>query len=417
MKHRWMCGLAAALLLGGMIPVQNVSAADVLRGDADESGEVGANDAQITLIAATEIVTGNENPMTESQQLAADVDGDAAVSVADAQFILVYYVSNNVSGAETDWEQVLHPMTEGEEARAALQHYFDAYQSGDLEEILECTNIRPAMHLFFADKVMSDEKLLEDLRADYEPYESYSIGETVNAEALIETLNAESEKIRKDAEEERQEQDDPDKIAVLDLAMTLFDPVDKLYSFDTAIGDHGNVHTETIYVLNRGGKWTVDMGVTDLVLYRLRTDRQKVADTIAKTVYNTFNSAVIELDERYEAPVTKLSGDFYFKGSDFERLQQVDVGKNSDPDTVLAALKFEAVELMSTLVNVESCAVYLENGVCRAAAVEKKYSGESWYGAYAVGGSFEGPYESLADALEAAKKQYQKTVENGSRQS
>ena len=38
---------------------------------------------------------------------ASDVNGDSAVSVDDAQYILIYYTKNQVAGKKTAWEDII----------------------------------------------------------------------------------------------------------------------------------------------------------------------------------------------------------------------------------------------------------------------------------------------------------------------
>lgn len=95
---------------------------DLLRGDCNGSWEVGIEDAQSVLIAATEALTGKEIPLTAPQIKACDIDGDGSVTVADAQFILLYSVNNSVAGVSTTWEKILSMNTResqsGDEASA-----------------------------------------------------------------------------------------------------------------------------------------------------------------------------------------------------------------------------------------------------------------------------------------------------------
>ena len=403
MKHGFISGIAAAAMLCGMIPVQSVYAADTLRGDADGSGNIGANDAQITLQAYTEVLAGNEDPLTDEQRVAADVDENGKIEAADAQFILTYYVSNHVSGNVTDWESILHPMTEAEQARAAVQHFFDAYQNKDAAEILECSNYRAASHLLFADSVQSDEALIADFEKNYEPITSLEIKEGVRDDAMLEKLNAKNKEMRESAAEARKERDDPNDLALLDLVVTLFEPVDVLYAFPASITQGEKTVDDTYYALCRGGKWTVDIGVTKLV-FHMDTDRQKTVNASARTVSNAFNSALTDLDVK-DAHVELLTGDHIFSGTDFEGLQQVSYGKDSDRDTLIAALKYQVYTYMTAVGNTDRIAVHIENGVCTCTAISRKISGKMWYAGYSSGKYVEReePFTGIEEVFEAAK--------------
>ncbi|MBR6107708.1 MAG: leucine-rich repeat protein [Oscillospiraceae bacterium] len=77
-----------------------------LRGDVSRNGEIGADDAQMTLKAYVNMLADKESGLTDIQLKVADVDGDGAVTATDAQMILKYYV-NTLAGKEVTWEQLL----------------------------------------------------------------------------------------------------------------------------------------------------------------------------------------------------------------------------------------------------------------------------------------------------------------------
>ena len=79
---------------------------DYLPGDVNENGEIGADDAQMTLKAYVNMLADKESGLTESQMLAADVDGSGTVDATDAQMILKYYV-NTLAGKEVTWDDLL----------------------------------------------------------------------------------------------------------------------------------------------------------------------------------------------------------------------------------------------------------------------------------------------------------------------
>ena len=68
---------------------------------------IGVEDAQLTLLEYVNAMTGLENNLTEKQKLAGDINGDKEISVEDAQNILLYYVSNTLSGQNVTWDELL----------------------------------------------------------------------------------------------------------------------------------------------------------------------------------------------------------------------------------------------------------------------------------------------------------------------
>ncbi len=53
-------------------------------------------------------MAGRDSGLSDLQKKAADVNEDGEVSVDDAQFILLYYVTNDVSHKKQTWEQIMN---------------------------------------------------------------------------------------------------------------------------------------------------------------------------------------------------------------------------------------------------------------------------------------------------------------------
>ena len=102
--HRKVSAFAAALLLLSTAnPAAQLPASAFLRGDVTGDGLIKADDAQKTLEAYTIVLTGQPSPLTDEETEAADVDFNGKIAAEDAQFILLYYTANTVSGTPTDW--------------------------------------------------------------------------------------------------------------------------------------------------------------------------------------------------------------------------------------------------------------------------------------------------------------------------
>ena len=86
------------------VPLENTS--EVLKGDINDDGKVGADDAQITLQAYVNALAGKGENLTDKQKKAADIDSDGKISATDAQIILQYYVAR-LAGKNTTWEDLL----------------------------------------------------------------------------------------------------------------------------------------------------------------------------------------------------------------------------------------------------------------------------------------------------------------------
>ncbi len=73
----------------------------------DGDGTVSVEDVQLALKAYTKQVSGKDTELTDRQYKAANVNGDAELSVDDVQNILIYYVNNTVAGKHLTWEVLL----------------------------------------------------------------------------------------------------------------------------------------------------------------------------------------------------------------------------------------------------------------------------------------------------------------------
>ena len=87
-------------------PFEVMAADELLRGDCNGNWKVENTDAQAVLVAYTAALSGDSIDLTDPQKKACDINGDGKADVADAQFILLYYVNNTISGVSTSWEKI-----------------------------------------------------------------------------------------------------------------------------------------------------------------------------------------------------------------------------------------------------------------------------------------------------------------------
>ena len=105
-EYRGTTGYCAMEYLKQTVPASSEDEA-YTRGDVNGNTIVDADDAQITLTAYTERITGNAMKLTAVQINAADIDGNGLISSDDAQLILMYYTAKYVSRKAVTWEQLL----------------------------------------------------------------------------------------------------------------------------------------------------------------------------------------------------------------------------------------------------------------------------------------------------------------------
>lgn len=379
-------GIAAAAMLCTAVPF-SASAAELMRGDFDGSGDISAADAQLLLQAYTDRLAGLPDHLTDAQRSACDIDGSGSADVADAQLILNYYVCNVVAKKTISWDELLAPpqADDKELATALILKYMEAYNKRDFDTMFEVTNMREVFRAS-ADNVedVTDEKIREEL-GDIVELEKYEIFSTVLDTEMLAKYNAEMADARLIAEEQIAAETDPVKLEQMNRALVLIEPIDKLYRFELVLypkdeqyADEDGRTPETVYVYKQHGEWKIDVMLVKTVDYSHLMKRSS-ASSAAKAVRLGFLTAMTKLDEQ-GFDVTKLNGDFFFKSTDFENLTEKPQGDYSNPDVLLELLKYEALQYFSKFTDLEDIAVHLENGVCTQAAVSKKYGSRLWFG-------------------------------------
>lgn len=85
-----------------------------LCGETAVKGSIGAEAETVTsLTESTETTaTTSETTPTEPEYLLGDINGDKKITVEDAQMILLYYVSNTLSGETVAWDDLLSPKSQ-----------------------------------------------------------------------------------------------------------------------------------------------------------------------------------------------------------------------------------------------------------------------------------------------------------------
>lgn len=80
-----------------------------MKGDFDNSGEIGIEDVQNMLRVYTEGVSGKkiEDNVTALQFITGDVNEDNTISIDDVLYTLIYYVEHVVAHSNTDWPDIL----------------------------------------------------------------------------------------------------------------------------------------------------------------------------------------------------------------------------------------------------------------------------------------------------------------------
>ena len=79
----------------------------LITGDFDADDCISVEDAQGVLNVYTALCADNPVSLTAAQKTASDVNSDGSIDCADAQIILLYYVSNTLCGQNVTWDELL----------------------------------------------------------------------------------------------------------------------------------------------------------------------------------------------------------------------------------------------------------------------------------------------------------------------
>ena len=77
------------------------------KGNMNDDDQITIEDAQIVLLAYSDILAGGSSTLTPAQMKAADVNEDGIIDVLDAQYILIYYVETVIAGKEITWDSII----------------------------------------------------------------------------------------------------------------------------------------------------------------------------------------------------------------------------------------------------------------------------------------------------------------------
>lgn len=402
---KMLCGLSALVtagaMLGAALPVSAETAP--LRGDYDGNDEVDLVDAMLVLQAYVDSIAGKDVQMLPQQKTAADINEDGEVDVIDAQYILMYYVYNTVADLETTWEELLNPITDLDRAQDVLEKLMDGLMQHDVDALFAYTDIREVLSIIEGAD-FSEEELRAEFEEEASSIESYRIsGGWEDPESMAE-YNAQVAEIRANAEAALADDPDEETRTAAERILQYLQPLEGLYVFDVEATIDGETQTADMLVANHSGKWYVDTMLIDMLVGAVRLNKISAANTAAKSVYNAFNSAAVDLDEQ-GYPTAKLSGDYYLTGADFENLTKPALDQNASEQEMLTAICYQASLYITDIAELPEIAVSFDGGVCKYVAAAKDFDGKLWFGCCPNSlnsAAYEG-INSIDDALNYAK--------------
>lgn len=405
-----LCGLSALVLTGTMLGAAMPVSAETapLRGDFDGNGEVELEDAMLTLQAYVDNIAGKDVQLLPQQKTAADINEDGEVDVVDAMYILMYYVYNAVADLETTWEDLLRPVTDQARAQDVMEKLMDGLVAHDVDALFAYTDLREILSIIEGAD-FSEEELRAELEEKASGIESYRIiGSRKDPETMAE-YNEQVIEIRANAEEALADDPDEETRIVAERILQYLQPLDGLYVFEVEAMIDGEPEVDEMQVANHSGKWYVDTLLIDMLVGTAKMSKISSANTAAKSVYNAFNTAAVDLDmENY--PIDLLNGEYDLKPADFANIKKPTAENVAAEQTMLAVMCYQASQYLSEITELTQIAVYLEGGVCKYVAVAKDFSGKLWFGCYpnSLDSVAYEDIHSIEDALSYAKTYGQK---------
>ena len=136
MKKKIFTAILTGAMLCGMLTTP-VSAAEpeIQMGDVNFDGAVDIADAQLLLIESVERMVQNPGILTDAQRAIGNVDGESEtlfddsepnpITLTDAQFVLIYYITNMIDSSITMEEVV----GKTEKSQQAHQAFIEKYKS------------------------------------------------------------------------------------------------------------------------------------------------------------------------------------------------------------------------------------------------------------------------------------------------
>lgn len=321
-----------------------------------------------------------------------------------------------VESSGTEQPEAPDNTDEADSAYAAADRFLAACVSKDFDGIRDFSNIGKMLEEAAEQRSMTEDEIAESMGTAYDVFstlDSYTLGEGHGEPELLAAYTEYVNNTQTEIEALIAEAAEDGMHGAEEMLLTLFQPLDGLYLFDYTSVIDGETQENTLYVVKQDGTWKVDclilpmtVGMHDYV----KAASVLSANTDAKSIFNAANTALVDMESE-AVDATLLSGDYTFRGSDFENVSAPQ-SVTSEADA-LAMLKSNIIEFFETVTECEEFALTVENGVCTAVVVRKGTITDTVLGSVEqpVFGCYPHPlsrnelgtYQSLADVLAYAQ--------------
>jgi hypothetical protein len=333
---------------------------------ACDTSDPGTTEASGTSAAVTILSTAASGTSAETaaSETTADTTASAAETAAGTTVLSAVTTSAAAASTAADTSAVSAKTAQPGDmaaAKSAAEQFLSALGKNDRDTVTQFSDMGEIIKMIRSlaetqkDKVSEEEiqkqidEYFEDASKAFK-LQQPTLGDGTVPEQFIAFYN--------DAVAEERGLIEKDTPEIAKAADVLMQPIGTAYAFPIS----GT--TKHLIVKQDGDNWKV-MLMADTMMGYIKKSKLTRSNRTAKSLYQTFNVAMVELEENENADLKAFDGIHTFKGSD---LQNVDSKGGKGMDAMLTyALKY-----FPEMKDFEEFSVRLEGGQCKAAAVKLK---------------------------------------------
>ena len=329
---------------------------------------------------------------TADEDMRGDINGDGYQDVVDAQLLMQYYVSNQVAHKPLSWAELLGKApvadpkeTERQDAERAMKRFLDALVEGDAEKVLKFSGMGDLMRLMLG-IAKTDEELIADPSFTVNKIDSYTLGEVKeDPESLAQYQEVYTKSMEEAKNTFADKKAEASELRMAYLVQTILKPAEKMYSCHVSITAEGETkESDMVIACDDKGEWRVDLGTNAALANYSERSKISAVNSAANSLSKALNSALVDMDEE-GIDVKVLNGDFTLTGEEFKSVGAVQYNPGAiTNDQALDLLKIKTRRYFSAVDTMEYVSFRLTDGVCIAAAAQKKYTDRSFMGTYPI---------------------------------
>ena len=253
-------------------------------------------------------------------------------------------------------------------AHEALEKYLSMCRSGDLNAVLNLTNLGK-LYDVTGNHAQAGVRYRAKLDRAEQVSMSYDTTEIGRGSSAEETLAGFAE-YRTDLQKQMiAAAEDPQKQADLQLRIAILQPAEKLYVFPVVCHTTaGETISQEFFVTQTSGQWMVDLGVLPVLLEEQREYRLTQANANARQLYLAAGTAMNQLHMR-GVNVSLADGLYYHSGKDFYMVHMPE--QTETQVEIVAAMEYLTWANYNGITECDQVAIAVSNGVCKAVALQR----------------------------------------------